>query len=631
MKKGVGLFFSVTLILLLVLVSSISVISAADTNTSSTSLAEGFEKGYSCLKGKLNSTSLSGLSLEAVEFSLMAMGYDTSLQSSLKAELLSRKDTTNDCWPKGGCTLKETALAFFALDNIGYDTTNLKNWILNQTTVPSDIIWYLQIEQGEQTQCTLTYDGNQKTVTINEDKTITGSPGSCLRISSNGFWLEILPSCYGKEIKVSCNKQFLTSTMFKRTTEDTLYISETTQTREAGSDTTVKVESLCFKQGNSCNFEGSLWATWVANKKDSKIVDKVLPYLMTSASLTSNARYLPSAFLYTLTGSNDYFNELVNLQKKDGYWQVGSNQLSRYYDTSIALLSINGKAGQAEVAKDYLIGSTVQQPDGCWNGDNIRDTAFILYAANPKPGVTTNNIAVRSQCNNFPGYSCLDSSTCRINNGSDMGTNFACSLGYICCNATVKDKTCAEQSGEICTSGEICDGGAWKPASGTSYCCVGGDCKAQTTTDNQCSNQGSQYNCRAGPNCNSGETPENFDCPNSDEVCCFQDSVSGGTNYWWIILLVLLIILLALAIIFRNQLKIWLFKIKNKFSKGPVTNQERPQFPPAPQPRPFGAMPPRRIIPGQPRRPMPTQPLRRPFPKDRELDDTLKKLKEMGK
>jgi len=91
---------------------------------------------------------------------------------------------------------------------------------------------------------------------------------------------------------------------------------------------------------------------------------------------------------------------------------------------------------------------------------------------------------------------------------------------------------------------------------------------------------------------------------------------------------VALIILTVLAIIFRNQLKIWLFKAKNKFKsgKGPGPTKRPPMPPPG-----FNQTPlrPRQIIPRG------TRPIRRrPAPKvskDNVFDETMKKLKDMTK
>ena len=121
--------------------------------------------------------------------------------------------------------------------------------------------------------------------------------------------------------------------------------------------------------------------------------------------------------------------------------------------------------------------------------------------------------------------------------------------------------------------------------------------------------------------------------------CCTAKTTPEPVSYWWLWLLVILIILIILAIIFRNQLKIWLFRVKSKFSKSPVDSRQRPSgFPPRAPPNSFI---PRQMMPPRPGMNMPQRyppqqrypQMQRPnqFPRDKELDDTLKKLRDMGK
>ena len=98
----------------------------------------------------------------------------------------------------------------------------------------------------------------------------------------------------------------------------------------------------------------------------------------------------------------------------------------------------------------------------------------------------------------------------------------------------------------------------------------------------------------------------------------------------WIFILIIAIILIALGIVFRKKLRIFLFKIKGGFKKGPVS-RTRPAFPPVGPPQL------RKMFPTR----MPRQPLglRRPVGRpgkpgtktDKELEETMKKLKEMSK
>ncbi len=623
MKKGVSCIFAVLVLSILAL----SMLLAADnssnstSNSSSTSLT-GFEKSYSCLKDILAGKDVTKLTQDELSFSLLAMSYDSSTQTKIKNELMVRQDSSK-CWPKGACTIRDTAIALLALDSIGKDTKDIQNWLTNQTMSPTDLTWFLQIDTDAttKTKCTITADGSSKTIYVNEDKTLSGTPGSCFTIANNDWWLQINPKCYGKDIQVQCDNSFLIATHFKRKLEDVNWIPATTQTSSPGGTRNISVNSICFKKSGSCNYEGSLWASLALNKKDSSIREKVLPYLMTSAS--ANERLLPSSFLYMITGYNDYFQELTNLQKTQGYWQVTSEQSRRYYDTATALLALNERAEQADTAKEYLIQPDVQGSDGCYN-KNIADVAYILYASSPKTPVSTTD-TVRSQCADFStqyGYSCSTSRDCESQGGKVL-TNFDCFSGFVCCSISTTQKACLDMGGKKCSSTQECSSGGFSLASDTSYCCLSGDCQDKSSdTLNECEQQGSGYFCSSS--CDSANI-QNFECSNSGEYCC--SSSQAKKSLWWVWVLILLIILLALAIIFRNQLKVWLFKRESGFSKSPLSQESRPPMPPSNQ----GLMSmPRRILPNPSSRPIsPMQ--RRPFPKDRELDETLRKLKDMSK
>ena len=619
MKKRVSVVIA-TLALLFIISLSFTLAADNSTNITNSTSGSGFEKSYTCLNNQLSSKDASSLSLDEVSFSLMATAYNATQQEKLKAELLDRKDS-KDCWPKGGCTIRDTSIALLALNYINYDTSAVKSWLADQTMKPTDLVWYLQIDSdaSEKATCKISVDSDTaKTVYVNTDKTLSGSLGSCFTLAYNSFWLEINPNCYNKTIEVICDKDFLIATHFKQRSASTYYLSTTTKTSPVGGSVETQVNSLCFKQSGSCSYEGSLWASIALIGSDSSIRDKILPYLMVSAN--DNKRYIPSSFLYMLTGYDDYFGDLTNLQTKDGYWQI-SEQGRRYYDTAIALLALNGKAAQADLAKEYLLTPNIQG-NGCYN-NNIRDTAIILYASAPKTPVSTGGLVLRSQCKDY-GFTCTTSLDCERSKGTSS-SNFACSTGLICCNTAVAEKTCADKSGIKCSANQECSSGSFSSSSDSSYCCLGTCEEAVEPLQTECESQGSAYSCASS--CLTSETESTFDCGDVTQVCC---STKAQRSYWWVWLLVLLVILLALAIIFRNQLKLWLFKRDSGFSKSPVTSQGRPPFPPAGQ-RPMMPML-RRMMPGQPMpRPNPAMMRRPPFPKDRELDDTLKKLKDMSK
>ena len=83
------------------------------------------------------------------------------------------------------------------------------------------------------------------------------------------------------------------------------------------------------------------------------------------------------------------------------------------------------------------------------------------------------------------------------------------------------------------------------------------------------------------------------------------------------------LILVVVAIVFRDKLRPFYLRIKSKFGKG-KSKKGPPGFPPSATPlrKPM----PRKIMPPSRR------PIRRPAPRRKgEIDDVLKKLKDMGK
>ena len=111
----------------------------------------------------------------------------------------------------------------------------------------------------------------------------------------------------------------------------------------------------------------------------------------------------------------------------------------------------------------------------------------------------------------------------------------------------------------------------------------------------------------------------------SDNYLSNSDSDEGGKAWVWI--LIILIILVILGIVFKDQLRELMFRMKSGGKKSPPKGgPRRPGFPfPRKPMRSPGSMPPRRPMP--PRKPMP-----RPANKGkRELDDVLGKLRDMGK
>ena len=543
-------------------------------------------KAYSCLQDKI-SGECATLSTEEKIFSVLST-------NQCRSELLSDSANSGECWPAANCRVKDTAQAVLALKSLSSST---QNWLYSKNATPAELVWYLEIEADGATSCTINYGSSAYSISIDAEKKINSGAGACLLLAQDNYWLRVSPSCYNTEFTVSCNQNFLTTTLFRKSTSSTIYVSEETSSAAAGGATRETVDSYCLADSGICSYEGTLWAA-LALKKQGKDISSYLPYLMTLAD--ENQRYLPDSFLYALTAKQDYKTSLLGKQKSNQWWMESGD---KYYDTAAALYPLQKDTSQQkENAKEWLLGS--QDPNGCWE-NNIRNTGFILASVWPRTFAGTGGNQSLPDCESAGKY-CASSSTICTSSAGQILNEYDCP-GTIqaCCSLQPTIKTCSELGGEICSSNERCVGGTTVPASNTrstEICCAGGgDCRLPVTDE---------------------------DDTDFEPI----PPTSGGSTLWiWILLI--LIVLVVLGILFRNKLRMLWFRIKPKGGSrpgGPTHHGPPPGFfPPAIQ-RPIQRIE-RRIL-------VPQHPVQRPAPSTRmksgaqkELDDVLRKLKEMGK
>jgi len=565
------------------------------------------DKSYSCLEAQLGTNCGDTQNTEQVAFNLIAMAYDSSIKSNCKSALKEKE--SDNCWGNTGstpCNIKSTALSTLALNHIEEDVDDSLDWLLGKRKLDTGLIWFLEIDANNVTKCSI----NGKEVTIQGNKKISGSDPSGLKKAYSNYWFEVTD--ISKNYTISCDKSFITTLLYKKPGSNIYFIPSKTKSASAYDSVTEKVESYCFSTSSQCDYEGSLWAT-VALAKLGEDISPYLPYLSAVSDETSNRKYLSSAFLYMLTNADDYYSELVIQQKQDKYWDESGDKL---YDSALALLALQDvTSGEVENTKEHLL--DIRDSSGCWRSN----TAFILYAGWPKIPASGSDIPTSSDCEAF-GYYCTASLECA---DEETLNNFRCfnSLSDVCCETQPDQQTCAEKQGEVCSLDQECIGDEVNSLDET-YCCQG-TCQS-ISDENECEEL--NYVCK--DTCSNGEE-EKMDYSNAcslGEICC-ADKPSEKGNWMLIILLIVLIILVILAIIFRNQLKIWLFKVKTKFKvgKGPGSIT-RPTMPPPG----FGGqmMPQMSGFPVQRRAPTRRMPSRRPE-KDKDFDETMKKLKDMSK
>jgi len=574
MKKGVAV--------IVFLLLSLSFVVAQENRTVDSSI-EQINNDYTCLEVKV-SGECNSLSVEEKIFSVMATG---QCLNELFAESVS-----GECWPSSGCKIKTTAQAILASDKTTKDTKGAEEWLLSEITSPSDVEWYLQIDGREESSCNIKYDGAEYTTTLKEDKTLTGGAGSCLRLAADDYWLKVVPTCYGKEFEISCDKDFQTNLLFKLQASSILHVPGTPNGALADGKTIEQIKSSCFKEGGKCVYEGSLWAALVLYKKGYDI-DEFLPYLITMAE--KNPKYLPEIFLYSLTAQEDYRTDLLLKQKANKYWDETGD---KFYDTSVALLGITDEPPEKSNTKSWLL--EIQSSDGCWQG-NIRNTAFVLSSIWPRQVETSLKGCTTS------GYFCLNEPSCEGNILDD----YTCpGIATKCCDTQKTIQSCSNQTGEICTSDEDCVAGIQVSASDTQLgevCCTGGGSCEVPQLESECASFGGS--CRS--TCDSGETSDYYYCDFGGEICCVQGEEEGG-SLWWLWLLIILIILAVIGIIFKDKLR-GVFKSKSGPPTGPGPGLRPPMGRPVQRrilpPGQLGKRPPVR------RPPMGRPPVRRVPPK----------------
>ena len=620
------------------LVMALSSVHAAQTNTTD---AQKVDHAYACMQNITTQKTCDKMTTQEKIFSVLG--------ASQCAESLASSAKNGECWPNTRCDTKTTAQAIWALNKAGMNTTKQVNWLLSQKQVPTDMEWYLEIESNNATTCKISYQNQEYTTQILQDKKIVSPAGDCLSVSSNGYWLKINPACYSSQFDISCNQNFITTLLFKQKGTNITQVLDKTHSAPFNGDTLEKINSFCFGPApGQCSYEGSLWSAFILQYL-GKDISSYVPYLITEAP--NNLQSFPSPILYMLTNYVDYRTNIIQRQINNQYWKFKDGQ---YYDTALAMLPFYQETNlQAKTdAINWLFG--IQQQDGCFESNNIVDNGFLLESIWPRPynGTTTfgnysHTGGTASDClqaNHF----CTSSIDCAQSN---LLPSYTCDGVYKCCAVAPPPKNCASLGGTLCSNGQYCLGGSQKDTSDSSpeqVCCVAGTCTDTTTqtnnttptAQNQCvSNLGvcSTTKCSSGYSQNSL-----YSCGDAAQICCLPKGKKSNTG---IFVLIAGIILVGLGILFRNKLKEVFGGMFHKGPKGP--NGPRPMGPrpgmgPGNYPRrPAFPQPQRRIVPpsqrqapGQARRAtMPTRPInpavRRKSPQ--ELNDVLKKLKDMSK
>ncbi len=616
-KLGVITLIFLSLSIYLSLLISLSLVSAVAALNASNATIDA--RALSCIQGRITSGNTDNCaSLSTEEQALAVLTTGKCVQS------LTSKSSDGECWPSSSCELKQTALASLALNSVKGE-----KWLSSKAITPSDLNWFIQIDTDSSSKCSVAYDSKTYSFKLQEDKRIDSNAGSCLKRARDGYWFQVDKSCMQDTFEISCNSTFTSNLIYSKKGEEKYYISSETKSASEDGKIEHKINSLCSSTGGKCDYEGTLWTALVL-EKNRKDTEAYLPYLIAFAE--ENQRFGSYAFLYVLTGFSEYYSLMQKFQKDSGYFDF-SSPYKKYYDTATALLALaSSNSNELSKAKEWL--TDVQDDKGCWN--SLRDTAFILYAGWPSRVVqqVASQSGASATCSS-KGYFCLSSSECSSAGGSIQ--DYSCSGVSICCSKNIALQSCSSKGGIICSSGQLCSGSVVS-SSDFGTCCMAGQCITQEPVSSECESIG--YSCRS--TCFSDEEEKAYSCSLSSDVCCaLKSSSSERGSSWWLWVLIALIAIIILLILFRRKLSS-MFSRGKGYREGPVDKTRPSPFtgvpPLTPFRRPMMRTSPQAYSMQQPRTTQPSPPqssrqLRtsQSSGRDRELDETFKKLKEMSK
>ncbi|MEM2089802.1 MAG: hypothetical protein QXL88_01785 [Candidatus Pacearchaeota archaeon] len=455
----------------------------------------------------------------------------------------SFSDASIRCWgimnasSEKDCKLVETSIAKLALDELGMNTTKVTNWILSKKKVQRGIHWYLQIDvdRNADALCEIYYlDKSEKIFIINTDKTVRlNGTSTCFEIATTPtYWFKLkdTPECLKEEYAIKCwseNATYVTATfLYKKSPADNKwYVSAQTASGfpakpdEPAQDLEprLKVPSYCLGEGDTCNYEGTLWAAYVlAKQQEKENANLFVPYLIVNKEDGNNKGYFPSAFLaFIIDGV--FVQETINLQQRAGYWKIqkadGGTFYGTLYNTALAKLMLQGNA-DFEKAKEWILKTYNQETatrgyfsdpaGGTESATKIIENAFVLWQFWPHlaPGY-----GGAAQCAGIGGsckYVCSadeidegqldcppDKTCCKITGGEtydciaqggtckeecstyELEWHWSCLNNQKCC-VSYFDLNCEEMNGTFCNETQECIGK--EVESRDSYgetCCLG--------------------------------------------------------------------------------------------------------------------------------------------------------------
>ncbi len=521
--------------------------------------------------------------------------------SQLVDRLKTRMDKTAGCWPTGGCKVKDTSLAVLAMYLSGQDEEAKKgvDWLKSARIAGlKGGEWWLVIKgTSPEGSCVVSYKQTKKTFNFVEDKIrevggkyyinlVQIAPG----ILSSGILPTINVDCSGLPGSIV--------TLLHKPNPNTFFI----QKSETAANVELKVANVCFgesKTSSSCDYESSLYATWVLVElgQDGLSFDEIGDTLYLQSKVkTTNIKDLAllNRILYRAGNvAPSFVKELASRQKQGGDWE------GDVFTTSLATFGLLGNSEHVDVVNRgaAYLERRRNVRDGSWD-NNIKSTSMALITLHGVDLAKGNVGRVRVPVD---GSKVSGTKEDCSNGIDDDGDEFA----------DCGDTDCEEEKVKLCSNNEVdeCEEGV--DCGGFCNACEGEQEPKGTETSKECE---ANSDCDTGQECVGGkcqskeEEPPEEECKSDDECSDGEECKSGkclpkeGRSLWWLWLLIILIVIggggAFFYLYYVKSGKAGLGHLFKKKPKGPTFEQFKIQqeFKPQPIQRQQVGQPARRTI-----------------------------------
>jgi hypothetical protein len=255
------------LVVLFTLLTVSSVSAAVDANQAFQWLVAHCENG-NC--GDIATTAFATLALKdsgAINHAQLGLNY-----------IKSKEDSSQHCWPSGGCKIKDTAFALWVLNEYGEDTSEGEAYLQGAVSADPDLknFWYLEVITSNNGTCKISYNKGsnnvEKNIPVNQ-----GTFPSCPQAPVDTFFdlnacleADLLNKNPSLEVNVNCNDlgpSTLLALLF--TKEGEYYLIEKASTGHE----IFTIQNGCFgtSSKSSCNLDASLYTNWILSTLSSEL------------------------------------------------------------------------------------------------------------------------------------------------------------------------------------------------------------------------------------------------------------------------------------------------------------------------------------------------------------------------